>query len=135
FKRNKNRSAEQDLLQPTMYELEAALCDFYHFIAPEHSPTSHAIYKIVEDQIIYVGIAVKKIPGFKTLKEDPLTDDDLEVKFTKDYVSIETEEGKKIELTVSEVKYTKDNIIIETEEGKKIELTAKEHVQLLNYPY
>jgi len=75
FKQNK-----YDLSDHYMYEIEAAICDFYHFIAPDYAPTAKAIYQKDKDTIKYIGIAVKDFPGFKSTQDDPLTNDDLDFK-------------------------------------------------------
>jgi hypothetical protein len=80
FKQNKYEKTDQ-----YMYELEATICAFYRFLAPEYAPISHAIY---DEKKRYVGIAVKELPGFKKVLDEPLTKDDLEVKALK-YCTIE----------------------------------------------
>lgn len=69
FKQNKT-----NIIDPFMYEMESAICAFYHFIAPQIAPTARAIYNQNQETI---GTLSKKLEGFKTILEDPLTAEDL----------------------------------------------------------
>lgn len=56
------------------HEIEAAVCGFYHFIAPYHTPSARAVY---DKDYKYIGIASKSLLRFKSLLEDPLQESDL----------------------------------------------------------
>lgn len=127
FKQNKYEKFDQ-----YMYELEAAICAYYHFIAPEYAPTARAIY---DDENKYIGIAVKNLPSFKSTLDNPLKDEDLDIPALK-YCSIQDLE--EIDALAKEENLDLDNIpdtqvihsLVKRESGNKtpqrIKITAKD---------
>lgn len=59
---------------PLLYELEAAYSDFYGLICPDRVTPTWAVY---DEDGKPVGVLSKAIPGFKSLKDMPLKEEDL----------------------------------------------------------
>jgi hypothetical protein len=66
---------------PYLAEVEAALGEFYHFIAPRHTPKTYAVY---DKDSNYVGVVSEKIPFFNPASEEALLLDDLDDNFMQE---------------------------------------------------
>ncbi len=108
FKRNRQivsnetqqSSSENERLinERLIYELEAAACALYKFIAPYHIPKARVYYGDKEEEH---GVASKGIPRFKSVQKDPLKEEDLNIEALK-YYTIE-------ELDALDIKFRKEN--------------------------
>jgi hypothetical protein len=66
---------------PYLAELEAALAEFYHFLAPRQTPAMHAVY---DKDNNYVGVVSEKIPFFNPASVSPLLLEDLDDGFIRE---------------------------------------------------
>lgn len=63
-----------------MSELETAICQFYRLFAPDLIPKMHTVYNDKpngSNEQDVIGTASKALPGFKSVRDDPLTPNDL----------------------------------------------------------
>jgi hypothetical protein len=120
FKQNKYEKSDQ-----YMYELEASVCSFYHFLAPEFAPTARAVY---DETNKYVGIAVKSLPGFKSTLEDPLKEEDLDIEALKHCSIQELEEiDERAKYENLDLDNTPDNQVIHIHIKRELGTSATQH--------
>lgn len=71
----KHNTREKDP-QGLMSQLEAVNAGFYQLIIPKHVPSTRAIY---DDNHDMMDVCSNAVPGFKSIIDDPLTEDDLKI--------------------------------------------------------
>lgn len=96
-------------------ELEALCGAFYRFIAPENVPATHAYYD-EDNEVKFIGVTSKAIPGFKTNHDVPLEETDTFIELIKDLIEEETEiQSKKVSKDIEELTNYLDKIFSSTQ--------------------
>jgi len=60
-------------------ELETVCAAFYRFIAPDHVPSTRAVYEEKDGAITYRGLVSSEVQNFQPVAVDPLQEEDLNI--------------------------------------------------------